>query len=182
LAGAEEAQRPGATTGGGEGRAIVTRAATAPLRLEPVTLTEAKRFVWEHHRHNRAPIGWRFGVGLSDGERLIGVAIASYPGARELHDGQTIEVLRCCTDGTRNACTRLYGAIHRAAAALGYRVAITYTLASEPGSSVKAVGYVMDAELPARGWGGGRHRYESNLLGEIQRPEEAKIRWRKELV
>jgi len=61
-------------------------------------------------------------------------------------------------------------------------VAITYTLASEPGSSVKAVGYVMDAELPARGWGGGRHRYESNLLGEIQRPEEAKIRWRKELV
>ena len=35
-------------------------------------------------------------------------------------DGTTIEVTRVCTDGTANACSLLYGAMWRAAKALGY--------------------------------------------------------------
>jgi len=75
----------------------------------------------------------------------------------------------------------LYGAVCRAATALGYDEAITYTLASEDGASLRAAGFTAEAELPARGYGGGRARYDSNLLGEAIRPEEAKVRWRRYL-
>ena len=44
-------------------------------------------------------------VGVSDGERLRGVAVVGRPIARALDDGLTAEVRRCCTDGAPNACS-----------------------------------------------------------------------------
>ena len=67
-------------------------------RLVPVSLKEARRFVGEHHRHNRPPQGWKFGVGLMNGTgQLRGVAVAGQPIARALDDGETIEVTRVGT-------------------------------------------------------------------------------------
>jgi hypothetical protein len=152
-----------------------------PFEVCPVTLGEARAFVAEHHRHTGAPTGWKFGAGLEQNGKLVGVAIASRPTARMLDNRRSIEIIRCCTIGVKNACSRLYAAVCRAAAQLGYRRAYTYTLASESGSSLKASGWVMDAEVPAREWGGGRARYVTNLFGEAERPHEAKIRWVKEL-
>lgn len=120
------------------------------LSVCPVTLTEARAFVGKHHRHNLPPQGWLFGVGLTDGQQLRGVAIAGRPVARRLDDGATIEVTRVCTDGVENGCSMLYGAITRAAKALGYRRAITYTLQSESGASLKASNWRIDAALDAR--------------------------------
>ena len=40
------------------------------------------------------------------GDRLCGVAICGRPVARYLDDGLTLEILRCCTDGTYNACSK----------------------------------------------------------------------------
>lgn len=40
------------------------------------------------------------------------------------------------------ACTMLYGALCRAAKALGYREAWTYTLPHEPGISLRAAGFI----------------------------------------
>lgn len=150
-------------------------------RTRPVTLKEARRFVAEHHRHNGAPVGWRFGTGLEIDGELVGVAVASDPTGPWADSLHRIEIVRCCTIGHRNACSMLYGAICRAGAALGFDVAITYTLASEDGASLKAAGFVPDADLAARGYGGGRPRYEGNLLGEATRPEEAKRRWTRQL-
>ena len=65
------------------------------------------------------------------GTLCTGVAFAA-------DDGLTLEVNRCCTDGTRNACTMLYGAATRASKALGYKRLVTYTLQSEPGMSLRA--------------------------------------------
>lgn len=122
------------------------------LRLVPVTLRQARAFVAAHHRHHKPPAGWRFGVGITDGDGvLVGVAMAGRPVARHLDDGVTVEVNRTCTDGTRNANSALYGAIWRAARSLGYVRAYTYTLAVETGASLKAAGWTVDAELPARG-------------------------------
>lgn len=70
--------------------------------------------------------------------RLVGVAVAGRPVARALADGLTVEVTRVCTDGTRNACSALLGASRRVALVLGYQRGITYTLASEPGTSLRA--------------------------------------------
>lgn len=114
----------------------------AGLHLRTVSLREANQFVFQNHRHNREVRGWKFGVGLADDDRpLIGVAIAGRPVARALDDGSTIEVTRTCTDGTRNANSMLYGAIWRAARALGYRRGITYTQEGESGASLLACGW-----------------------------------------
>lgn len=155
------------------------------MNLIPIDLATAKRFVNEHHRHNEAPLSWRFGVGLEEDGELIGVAMVGRPAARKLQQADPFlcEITRVATTGLKNANSMLYGAACRMAKAGGYRSAITYTLAHESGSSLLAAGFVVDEELPpARPWTQpSRHRYEETLLGPRKRPTEAKIRWRKEL-
>lgn len=119
-------------------------------RVVPITLTQAKAFIAEHHRHNKPPTGWKFGVGLRLGGALVGVATAGRPVARHYDDGLTLEVNRTCTDGTRNANSMLYGAVWRAAKAMGYLRCITYTQADETGASLRAAGWVRVKELAAR--------------------------------
>ena len=121
------------------------------MEIVPITLAHAKEFVAQHHRHHRPPVGHKFSIGLSNGERLVGVAIASRPVARALDDGRTLEITRTCTDGTKNANSMLYGAIWRCAKAMGYKRVITYTQDGESGASLRAAGWTIDTELPARG-------------------------------
>lgn len=112
------------------------------LTLQPITWQEARAFIRRHHRHHPPAQGWKFGIAVNDGERVVGVVTVGRPVARHLDDGWTLEVTRCCTDGARHAASMLYGAAWRAARALGYRRLITYTLAEEPGTSLKAAGWV----------------------------------------
>ena len=88
------------------------------LDICPISLAEANAFVAEHHRHHKPVIGHKFSIGCTDGEKIVGVAIVGRLVARYLDDGWTLEVNRCCTDGTRNACSILYAAAWRAAADL----------------------------------------------------------------
>jgi hypothetical protein len=97
------------------------------------------------------------------------------PVGRYLDDGMTLEINRCCTDGTRNACTKLYGAAIRAAKALGYKWIYTYTLQSEPGTSLKASNWICDGEAGGTHWTGVRYEQTELQIGEM------KIRWHKEL-
>lgn len=123
------------------------------LELVPITLKQAKEFVGAHHRHNKPPVGWKFGVGVKQNGVLVGVVTAGRPVARMLDDGYTLEVNRTCTDGTRNANSKLYGAIWAAAKALGYKKCITYTQHDESGASLKAVGWTREKELqPRKSW------------------------------
>lgn len=124
----------------------------ARLQTQPITHREAKRFIEEHHRHNPSTHGWKFGIGLNDGEKVVGVVIVGRPVARGLDDGWTAEVTRCCTDGTPNACSMLYGAAWRAARAMGYRRLVTYTGTEEPGSSLKAAGFTALYQTKAKSW------------------------------
>jgi hypothetical protein len=154
------------------------------LALRPVTLREARGFVDQHHRHNVPPRGWRFGVGVEADGALVGVAIASRPVARALDDGTTLEVIRTCTDGTRNANSMLYGAVARAGKALGYRRVVTYTVESESGSSLRAVGFEPVETLePREGWSySGQGRYTHDLFGEPRHAQgQRRIRWERSL-
>ena len=154
------------------------------LELVPVTRDVARRFIGEHHRHNLPPNMVRLAVGVASEGQLVGVATAHNPVARALDDGFTLEVTRSCTDGTPNANSMLYGAVTRAAKALGFHRLYTYTLAEEAGSSLKAAGWVKDAELPSRpSWDGqSRPRIQTDLFGEDRRPPGEKVRWIKRLV
>lgn len=155
--------------------------------LFPITLLEAKRFVREHHRHNGPPTGWRFGVGLHNGDRLVGVAVASRPVSPKIasREPRTVEITRVCTLGDRNANSRLYGAICRAATALGFTAAITYTLESEDGASLRAAGFVCEGRAggrPGQEWNvQTRPRHTENLFGERILPDEQRLRWRRQL-
>ncbi len=124
------------------------------LRLCPVSLAQANEHVAAWHRHNRPVPGAKFSVGCCDQDGVLhAVAICGRPVARMFDDGDTIEVNRVASDGTRNACSMLYGACSRAAFSLGYRRVITYTQAQESGSSLRAAGWRVIASRPSRpGW------------------------------
>lgn len=111
------------------------------LTLQPIDWDEARAFIAAWHRHHLPPTGWKYGIAVSDGAKVVGVVTVGRPVARMLDDGWTMELTRCCTDGTPNAASMLYGAARRATFALGYRRLITYTLASEAGTSLVAAGW-----------------------------------------
>lgn len=154
------------------------------MELVPIKQKPARAFVLAHHRHNRSlPAGDVFRAALRVDGEIVAVALAGYPTAEGLNDGRSLEITRVCTLGTRNACMRLYGALGRAAKALGYLTLWTYTLESENGVSPRAAGFYLDAVIPERDWArqSGRDRYEQNLFGERRTPEGPKCRWRRDL-
>ena len=122
------------------------------LRITPINFDEACQFVTDHHRHHAPPQGAKFAIACSEGSRVVGVVIAGRPVARHNDDGWTLEITRCATDGTRNACSMLYGAARRAAKALGYQRLITYTLDTEPGSSLRAAGFDLIGTVRGGSW------------------------------
>lgn len=116
------------------------------MYIRPLSLKEANAFVATLHRHNKPTSGHKYSLGCYKNGVLVGVAIVGRPLARMLDDGQTLEVLRVCTDGTKNANSKLYGACVRVAKEMGYRTIYTYTLKSESGSSLRAAGWTEDGE------------------------------------
>jgi hypothetical protein len=141
------------------------------LSIRPIHLNEAKEFIKQYHRHNIPPVGGKFAVACYNDKNKCGVAICGRPVARYFDDGFTLEIYRNCTDGTPNACSKLYGACLRIAKNMGYKKVITYTLESENGASLKASNFMFDGEAGGIAWTGTRRRnyYVS--------PDEMKSRW-----
>jgi len=143
----------------------------AMLEIKPIHLRPAREYVKEHHRHNIPPVGGKFAISCYENGRLCGVAICGRPTARRLDNGETLEIYRNCTDGTRNACSKLYAACIRTARGMGYKKVITYTLESEGGASLRAANFFFAGQAGGVAWTGTRKRdyYIS--------PEEMKNRW-----
>ena len=142
------------------------------MKLIPVTLREACAFVEQHHRHHQPPQGGLFAVGAAVDVDVVAVAIVGNPVARMLDDGWTAEVTRLAAlPAQTNACSMLYAAAWRACRALGYRRLVTYTLATESGTSVRAAGWRCVGEA-----GGGTWSRESRPRVDLH-PTQVKIRW-----
>lgn len=143
------------------------------MKLVPLTRDAANAFVKDTHRHHGEVVGHCFALGaIGPTGELCGVAIVGRTKARGYKVGETAEVTRLSTDGTPNACSFLLGACRRAAKALGYARLITYTLASEPGTSLRAAGWVRETTVRGRSWDcASRPRTDSH-------PLEDKVRWR----
>ncbi len=145
------------------------------LSLKPITWRAACDYINQHHRHHISPQGYKFAIGSCDGDRLCGVVIVGRPVSRKLDDGLTAEVTRLATDGTPNACSCLYGAAARTAKAMGYRAVITYILADEPGTSLRAAGWKCEGNTEGGSWDvPSRPRADKHPTGPKQR-------WRKPL-
>lgn len=143
------------------------------LELQPLDLNEAYAFVEQYHRHHRRPVGGKFAIGVHNGEKVVGVAVAGRPVAIGNSDGWTLEVTRLATDGSRNACSILYAACWRAARAMGYRRLITYTLPEEGGASLRATGFKLIGLAGGGTWNRphiGRYRVDKH-------PTQQKFKW-----
>lgn len=156
------------------------------FRIRPAELKEANKFIIELHRHHKQVQGHKFSIALEANGKVCGVAVCGRPVSRHLDNGFILEVTRLCTDGTKNACSKLYSACARIAKEMGYDKIITYILESETGHSLKATGW----ECEAVGVGGLKWKRSDgvrtdsiiNLFGEEKKyPNELKQRWSKKL-
>jgi hypothetical protein len=124
------------------------------MRLVPVTRAQANSFITEHHRHHKPVTGFRFAIGLERDGQLVGIAVVGRPVARAVDQYRVAEVTRLCTDGSQNACSKLYGACTRAARAMGFDKIQTYILDTENGASLRASGWKFDGKTTWKqeGW------------------------------
>jgi hypothetical protein len=142
--------------------------------IERLGLDEANEFVRVHHRHHKPVVGHLFSIGAALDDKIVGVAIIGRPVSWIRDDGVTAEVTRLCTDGSKNACSFLYGASARAAFALGFKRIGTYILASEPGVSLIATGWRCLGERGGGSWSSpsrprvDKHPLQGKLLFEMR--------------
>jgi hypothetical protein len=102
------------------------------MRIIPLTLKQLNSLITEMHRHHKPVVGHRFSLGLLLNGKIIGGCSVGRPVSRELDQYVIAEVTRLVTDGTKNACSMLYGAAARTCAAMGFDQIQTYILESEP--------------------------------------------------
>jgi hypothetical protein len=128
------------------------------LELAPVTLRAAIRFCREVHRRRPAVQGALWAVSATRGGQIVGVAIVGRP-CRLLDRQGVLVVSRVAVaegdksaSGHKGACSMLYASVSRAARAMGATALFTYTDADEPGTSLKAAGWVMDGETAGGEW------------------------------
>lgn len=150
------------------------------LAIEPCTVKAARRLVKQWHRHLRDVQGGLFAALVTIDGEVVGTAIAGNP-SRVWQGTGRIVISRVAAQAAeqnpraRNACSKLYGALCRAAEALGYREAWTYSLPGESGDSLRGAGFE-DMGLSD----GGEHDRPSRRRKPAVRPEP-KRHWRRVL-
>ena len=144
--------------------------------VERIDLAEANAFVRANHRHHMPVVGHIFSLGAALGDKIVGVAIVGRPVSRMRDDGVTAEITRLATDGTKNACSFLYGASARAAFSLGFKRIGTYILASEPGTSLTAAGWRLIGEAGGGSWS------RSDRPRVDKHPTQGKLLWQVDLL
>lgn len=145
------------------------------LNAIPLELKQANEFVDSLHRHHNSVHRDKFRIGCEMDGKLVGVVQLARPVSRVLDDGKTIEVVRLCTDGTKDVCSFLYSRAARISREMGYTKIITYILDSESGISLKASGWHKEADTKGHNWNcPSRPR-------ETQAPTCNKQRWAKNL-
>jgi len=122
------------------------------MEIIPIKQNEAKAFINKNHRHHKAPVGSVFQVACFNEGKIVGVVMVGRPVSRRLDNGWTLEVNRCCTDGTKNACSMLYSAAWRVTKNLGYKKLITYILKEENGVSLFASNWRLIGKAGGGSW------------------------------
>ena len=140
------------------------------MRVRPITVKAALPFVASVHRRLPRVQGAMWAIGAYIDESLVGVALVGHPARVWQHD--TLAVLRVAViEGQRNACSMLYGACARAARAMGADNLVTYTHVDEPGTTLRAAGWICDGTTS-----GGEHGRPSRPRRQAV-DSSPKVRW-----
>lgn len=152
-------------------------------RVAPCTIKAAKKQVAAWHRHLKKLQGGLFAAQIigPDGE-CCAVAVFGNPSRVWQNTGRGVITRVAAKEGLPGvgnhaapACTMLYGSLCRAAKALGYLEAWTYTLPHESGKTLVGAGFI-DMGLTD----GGEWDRPSRARKPAERPEP-KRRWLRRL-
>lgn len=116
------------------------------MRIVPIGLKSANRFVEKWHRHSRATNndGGKYAIGLEYEGQLVGVAIVGRCNSRMLHLAGEFpaELLRLCTSpaAPKGAGSKLHARARRIWQLMGGSHFHTYTLDKESGASMRGAG------------------------------------------
>jgi len=112
-------------------------------------------------------------ISVRSGTEIVGVALVGWPSRLQTSDEMDhLRVLRMAVkEGYPNACSMLYGACWRAARAMGCDSMDTFTHADEPGTSLRAAGWVED------GWTRGGEHTRAGRPRPLQVDAFPKRRW-----
>lgn len=122
------------------------------LLIRPCELKDANIFIEALHRHHKPVQGHRFSISVWNETAMVGVATVGRPVARMTDQRKVLEVTRLCTNGTPHACSALYAAAARVGKEMGYEKIQTFILDSEPGTSLKAAGWVFESASAGGDW------------------------------
>lgn len=151
------------------------------LRIGSIRQKDAKRFITDHHTHNGAPVAWRWGGGIYNGDLLMGVIWIGRPVARALCQATIVEVNRLCFRrdyplGMRHGgCSMAYRWAEATARDKGFAKIVTYTLETESGYTLRAARWKPEAKVRGKSWNSpSRPRID-------KAPTCDKVRWAKRL-
>ncbi len=99
------------------------------------------------HRHPGPVLVAMDCVLLQEAGRPCGVGVLGKPLSAILDDGETLEVRRTATNGTRHACSAVFGRLARVAARHGALRLVTYSREGESGSSLRSAGWWLDEDF-----------------------------------
>jgi hypothetical protein len=144
------------------------------VKVQPINLRDANQYIADNHRHHKPVVGHRFSLRcINDEGQLVGIVIVGRPVCRNSGDPlEVCEVTRLCTDGTPNACSKLYGAAARVAKEMGFKKIQTYILECEPGVSLTASGWKLVATTR-----GGQWEHSDGVPRRKDQPDTKKTRW-----
>jgi len=156
------------------------------LRVKQIELRQANLFVEKNHRHHKKVVQHRFSLGCYRNDELVGIAIVGNPIARE-YNSKRLEVSRLCSLGEKNVVSKLLSACAKIVNILGYEAVQTYILKTETGISLKASGWVFEAdcegETLSKSKNRGRQNFKEDLFGTIKKyPDGEKQRWIKQFI
>jgi hypothetical protein len=153
--------------------------------VRPLDRAAVAAFIARWHRHNPPLPGDVFRAGVWNGGDLMGVVQVGFPAARALMPAfqakQVIEVRRLCirTDLPRELTWRAASTLYRHAAdeaeRRGFHKIITYTLAEEPGMSLRYARWKPEAETRGGSWS------RPSRPRDDKAPTGPKVRWSKRL-
>ena len=118
-------------------------------------MAEANDFIVKLHRHSKKVRGCKFCLGALKDDKLVGILVLGRPVARKLDNRYTAEILRTCSDGTKNVNSFLYAKAWNIWRLMGGNKIITYTLQKESGVSLNACGFEKAVTQPfkkGKGW------------------------------
>jgi len=123
------------------------------MLVRPCTVRRALAWIARVHRRLPHLQGAMWAVRVECQGETVGVAAVGNP-ARLLAEQGILCVLRVAVlEGQPNVCSMLYGACSRTARAMGASDLVTYTHQDEPGTSLRAAGWVYDGETAGGEWG-----------------------------